>query len=363
MSGAVMRVKLGADSHDVYFRGLQDLPRVLREVGLKDHDFFILTDKKVARLYGRRLAGIMKQGKLRCKLHAVPQGEQSKNFVSYRRLIGKLNSFDGLKVRPAVIAFGGGVVGDLGGFLAASYKRGIPLFQVPTTLLAQVDSSLGGKTGIDYVTHKNLVGAFYQPRGVLVDVSLLRTLSEEDYATGLAEVIKYGVIKDADLFAGLERDRARVLARESGYMKGVVRRCLDIKRRLVEKDVYDRQGIRIILNFGHTIGHAAENAARYSLPHGRAVAVGMLCAAKLALLTEHFSARGYRRLAELIEGMGLPTIYRKLKWRDIHASYVYDKKFTTGKSRFVLPTAIGKVKVIEGIPLALVRRVVGQFLK
>ncbi len=358
-----MKVKLGKRSHCVYFQALEKLPAALRQAGLGDMDFFVLTDKRVARLYGRRLSAVMKRAGMCCRLHAVAEGERSKSFSSYQGLIKALNSFDGLAVRAAVIAFGGGVVGDLGGFLAATYKRGVPLFQVPTSLLAQVDSSLGGKTGIDYTTHKNLVGSFYQPRGILVDVSLLETLRRDDYATGLAEVIKYGVIKDARFFADLEGAQGRIMARQAGYLRGVVRRCLEIKRAMVERDERDTSGVRIILNFGHTIGHAAENAAKYGLSHGKAVAVGMLCAAKIALLMGLFSARGYERLHGLVEGMGLPTAFSKLRWKDIHASYVYDKKFTTGKSRLVLPVRIGRVRVVEGVPLAVVRRVVTGFLK
>ena len=357
-----MKVKLGKRSHCVYFNSLKGLPAALRHAGLVGMDLFVLTDRRVERLHGRRLGQVLGTACMRHRLHAVPEGEKSKSFESYRKLLKALNGFDGLAVKPAVVAFGGGVVGDLGGFLAATYKRGVPLFQVPTSLLAQVDSSLGGKTGIDYTTHKNLVGSFYQPRGILVDVSLLETLSRQDYATGLAEVVKYGVIKDAKLFRELEESRGRLMARQTGYLRGVVRRCLEIKRKMIERDEFDRSGVRIILNFGHTIGHAAENAACYGLSHGHAVAVGMLCAAKIALLTGIFPARGYERLEALVSALGLPTSYKRLKWRDIHASYVYDKKFTTGKSRFVLPTAIGKVKVVEGVPLSLVKRVVGGFL-
>ena len=288
----------------------------------------------------------------------VPAGEGSKSLATAAELYGRLAAIAADRKTP-VVAVGGGVVGDLAGFVAATYNRGLPLVMVPTTLLAMVDSSVGGKVGINLPQGKNLVGAFHQPAGVWIDTSLLDTLPDREYRSGLAEVVKYGVILDVEFFAWLERNAAAVLAREPAAVAHVVARCCRLKADIVEQDEREVTGLRMVLNYGHTFAHAFESVAGYGTwLHGEAVAAGMVCASRLAERRRLISGEVTERQFALLTSFRLPTT-RPPEWdvgRLIEAMR-RDKKNLAGRLRFVLPTRLGHVALFDDVPEAQVREV------
>src|SRR4051812_15178472 len=258
----------------------------------------IITDSKVAPRYAAQLEASLRLGGLDPKLITVPQGEKSKSLTVVKSCYDKLASFR-LERKSFIVALGGGVVGDLAGFVAATYLRGIPFVQVPTTLLSQVDSSVGGKVGVNLKAGKNLVGAFYQPRLVFCDLATLDSLPEREFKAGLAEVIKYGIIYDPLLFARIERDLDKILGREPKVLTEVVAHCCEIKADVVGQDETE-SGLRAILNFGHTIGHGLEAISHYGkYLHGEAISIGQVAAARLSELQLGFNPNDVRRVREL----------------------------------------------------------------
>ncbi len=300
----------------------------------------------------------LREAGFRTAATSVPAGEGSKSLAELSRLYDALYDMTADR-RTAVVAVGGGVVGDLGGFAAATYNRGLPLLMVPTTLLAMVDSSVGGKTGVNHPKGKNLIGAFHQPAGVWIDTQYLDTLPDREFRSGLAEVVKYGVILDAPFFDYLEANAAALLARDPVVLRHVVGRSCRLKADVVEKDEREETGLRAVLNYGHTFAHAFETVGGYgSWLHGEAVAAGMVCAARL---TERHALVGPelgRRQLALLEAFGLPTA-AKPEWpvEDMIAVMRRDKKAAGGRMRFILPTRIGEVKLVDDVPEALVRDV------
>lgn len=280
-----------------------------------------------------------------------------------------------LERSSTVLALGGGVVGDVAGFAASTYMRGIPVIQVPTTLLAQVDAAIGGKTAIDLPLAKNIVGTFYQPRLVVSDVTTLARMGVERESFGLgelknsfAEIIKYGIIADLQLFRLLEEKvawffssaRQKPLGNtELSFLENIVWRSAEVKAKVVEEDERETQGKRMILNYGHTFGHAFEAASKYKLPHGEAVALGMVAAARLAQRLGILSVGDEQRQNQLIQKTGLPTNLHRLRLNrsGIISSMLLDKKKKSGKLRFVLPVRIGRVKVVDDIPLSEVKKI------
>ncbi|MBU6411542.1 MAG: 3-dehydroquinate synthase, partial [Verrucomicrobia bacterium] len=300
----------------------------------------IITDANAGRYFARTAFQALAHAGFSPVLIRVPAGETSKSLRTVQTCYDRLaehrferNSF--------VVALGGGVVGDLAGFVAATYLRGIPFVQVPTTLLAQVDSSVGGKTGVNLRAGKNLVGAFYQPRLVLCDLDTLRTLPEREFRAGLAEVIKYGIIRDAELFARLERDLGKILQREERVLAPVIARCCEIKAEVVSRDETEG-GVRAILNFGHTLGHAIENSSGYGkLLHGEAISIGQVAAARLSQKLLGLSGREVERIERLFRRAGLPTRIRlnPARRKRLFAAMRLDKKVRAGEIRFVLAEA------------------------
>jgi 3-dehydroquinate synthase len=262
------------------------------------------------------------------------------------------------------VAVGGGVIGDLAGFVAATYARGIPFVQVPTSLLAQVDSSVGGKVGINHARGKNLIGAFYQPLGVLVDVSLLSTLPERDYRSGLAEVIKYGVILDRSFFELLEGHIAGLNARESGLLQQVIARSCRLKADVVERDEFERGGLRSALNYGHTFAHAFETLYGYgALTHGEAVSIGMVCASRLAERLGRIPAEVTARQVSLLDAVSLPVRLPAgigPAASDLLKCMRLDKKSHSGRLRFVLPDRLGHVELVSDVPEEAVLEVLAR---
>jgi 3-dehydroquinate synthase len=280
----------------------------------------------------------------------VPAGESTKSLAQTARL------YDELVRRSAdrhtlIVALGGGVIGDLAGFVAATYARGLPLLMMPTTLLAQVDSAVGGKVGINHPEVKNIIGAFHQPVGVWIDTDTLRTLPLRELRCGMAEVVKYGVILDAALFATLERIAGDVLCRDDEALRLVVAEGCRKKADVIAQDEREESGLRAILNFGHTIGHAIEAVAGYGGPyqHGEAVALGMVAESRLAQRLGWIGADVVDRLVRLLDRLGLPTAARGLDAGGLLGAIGRDKKSRRGKVRFVLPRSIGKVELTDSV--------------
>jgi len=316
----------------------------------------IIADDQVAGLFGERLLASMKTNSVEAEMITFPHGEASKNLGTVAELSSSLARL-GFDRKDGLIALGGGVTGDITGFVAACYMRSIPFVQVPTSLLAQVDSSVGGKTGVDIPEGKNLVGAFYQPKAVYIDSQVLVQLPQNEFLNGLAEVIKYGIIYDRDFFRFLEMSRQEILALDLRVLEEVIARCCRIKAEVVEADEQESD-LRRILNFGHTIGHAVEAVSEYTLPHGSAVAMGMLAAAGLAVLKGILDEREKGRIEKLIGDFGLPTAIPPEYDRERIRQYLLtDKKTVGGRVFFVLPVKIGKVIITDEVEAELIARV------
>ena len=282
----------------------------------------------------------------------VPSGEQSKSYEQAQQLYDHLVDMSADR-RTIIVAVGGGVTGDLAGFVAATYARGLRFVQVPTTLLSMVDSSVGGKTGINHPRGKNLIGAFHQPIGVLIDITTLTTLPDREYRSGLAEVVKYGVILDADFFDYLEQNLSGLNTRDAEVLRHVVARSCELKADVVRQDEFETTGLRAVLNYGHTFGHAFEALSGYgSLLHGEAVSIGMVCASRLAESLGRITARDTERQVALLKALKLPVdVPGDLRQRhaDILQCMMLDKKTEGRELRFVLPSKIGHVEIVKGV--------------
>ena len=275
-------------------------------------------------------------------------GEQFKSLKSYAEAMDILIDA-GFNRDCGIIALGGGVVGDLAGFIAATYQRGVDFYQIPTTLLSQVDSSVGGKTAVNHPQGKNLIGAFYQPKSVVIDIDCLQTLAERDYRSGLAEVVKYGIIYDADFFRWLESHTAELNKKDPDTLTYAIQRSCEIKAEVVAQDEREK-GLRALLNLGHTFGHAIEAATEYGAwTHGEAVAAGIIIASKLSEVTQRLDSSDFRRIKDLLLALGLPTKGPKMPWQDWLDYMQRDKKVKDGQLHFVLPTAIGNAEVVSTI--------------
>jgi len=302
----------------------------------------VVSDSNVAPLYGEPLRRRLEEGGLDARLCTFPAGEEHKTRETKAELENRLLEMT-VGRDTALVAVGGGVTGDLAGFVAATWHRGVPVVQVPTTLLAMADAALGGKTAVDTPGGKNLIGAFHQPHGVWADVSTLATLPDDELRAGLAEVVKSAVIADSGLFRWLEESADALLAREEEALEHVVERCLRIKARVVSRD--EREvGRRAVLNFGHTVGHAVEAASGYRVRHGHAVAVGMAAEARLALSETGFPAASVGRLERLLEACGLPVTWPDaVDLDEAVAAARRDKKARAGRVRYSLPRRIGRM--------------------
>ena len=307
--------------------------------------YAIITDSNVKQLYGNTLVSELEANQLSASLLHFPAGEESKTISIYRRLLQKL-IHTGLTRKSVIIALGGGVVGDIAGFLAATYMRGISYIQIPTTLLAQVDSSIGGKTALNLPEGKNLLGAFYQPKRVYIDPSLLHTLSTRHFQNGLVEIIKHGVIFDSTLFRSLETHIPDIQARDNDTLSQLIFHSCKIKANIIQQDEHE-QNIRVILNYGHTLAHALEQIEKYTFFHGEAVAIGMNYAGKLAVTKGFWNQSEYERQQRLLEAFNLPT-HSTQNSEQLLSLMRRDKKGEKGKIMFVLPKIIGKMMSING---------------
>jgi 3-dehydroquinate synthase len=318
--------------------------------------YAVIADSNVSGLYGHVLLHSLKSAGIEAELLVFPQGEASKNLQTLGDLAGRL-ARHGFDRHDALIALGGGVTGDLTGFLASTYMRGVPFIGVPTSLLAQVDSSVGGKTGVDIPEGKNLVGTFYQPAAVFIDLSLLTTLPRQEMLGGMAEVVKYGVIRDPEFFSMLRDKRQEILDLDQAILEEVVTTCCRIKAEVVSLD--EREGgLRRILNYGHTIGHAVEAASEYATIHGFAVSIGMVAAARVAHLAGMLDGGSVASIRKLLVDYGLPVeIPKHLDCRRMKTYLLADKKTVGGRVHFVLPTAIGATRIVADVDDAIIERV------
>lgn len=321
--------------------------------------YVVVSDEQVAALHGQRVVSAMNGAGLEVDLLTISPGESSKSLQVCVQLVKKLLEM-GADRSFGLLALGGGVVGDLTGFAASVYMRGIPYIQLPTTLLAQVDSSIGGKTGVDLEEGKNLIGTFYQPKAVFVDVAFLESLPKTGIQEGLAEVVKYGLIEEPELLGELERGPNLVESQDPGQMEAFVERCCLIKKRFVEMDERDR-GLRRILNLGHTVGHALEAASGYRISHGQGVAIGMAAAARLSAKMARFPEQEVRRLELLLDRLGLPSrIPHGLPVACLLECIERDKKKEQGRHHWVLLRRPGQPFIQEGLRLELLEEVLEE---
>lgn len=354
-----VRVELGARSYSICIgKGLLGRAgELLAPLGM-GRRAVVIVDARVNQLYTAPLLAALSAGGFQPAVICIPAGESSKSMRQAVRVLEKLPGL-GLDRQSVVVALGGGVVGDLAGFVAATYLRGVNFVQVPTTLLAMVDSSVGGKTGVNLPQGKNLVGAFYQPRLVLADIATLKTLPKRELRAGFAEVIKTAAIRDAKFFGWLEKHYAAVLRLDAAAVAHVVRRCCEIKADVVSRDERE-SGLRAILNFGHTVGHAMEALAEYAgLLHGEAVAMGMVCAAQLSVKRAGLAPSAAERLQRLLAASGLPTrLGSRYRWPQLLAAMRLDKKARAGRLRFVLLRRLGEAVVSDAVTEADLEEVV-----
>ena len=323
----------------------------------------VISDTNVARYYARGVSNSLTQAGFQPIVIETPAGETAKALKTVALCYDRLAAHR-FERKSFIVALGGGVVGDLAGFVAATYLRGIDFVQVPTTLLAQVDSSVGGKVGVNLKAGKNLVGAFYQPRLVLCDLATLKTLPEREYRSGLAEVIKYGIICDASLFSKLERSLPQILKRDPNVLSQVIARCCRIKADVVAQDETEG-GLRAILNFGHTIGHALEAISHYGkYLHGEAISIGQVATSVLSRELTGLPPRQAQRIFSLFKNAGLPTepkLTSSQRGQLLRAMQL-DKKVVAGEIRFVLARRIGRVEFGHAVPARMLERLLGGSL-
>ena len=315
----------------------------------------IIADPTVQGLYGDTLSQSLASGGFSVTVLLVPEGEEQKSLETAGRLYHELTGSYAERTTP-ILALGGGVIGDLAGFVAATYLRGVPLIQIPTTLLAQVDSSIGGKVAVNHGQLKNKIGAFYQPRLVVADTDTLKTLPARELANGLAEVIKSAAIRNKEFFAFLEENIARIKALDEAVLEETVFQTARIKAEVVEKDEKE-SGLRGILNYGHTIGHAIETTSDFKVPHGGAIAIGMLAAARISNRMGILDEGALVRLKNIIEQANLPAELPGLKVAEIIQAIKHDKKVLRDKVRFVLLRSIGEAFITDEVSPSLVEEV------
>ncbi|MEM2341325.1 MAG: 3-dehydroquinate synthase [Candidatus Bathyarchaeia archaeon] len=334
------------ESYDIIigYNILEDIPLDLKKNPVGDK-YAIITDSSIRDIYGERLLRRFNEENISACLIDFPEGEGSKSLDTVKYLVTKLLE-NGFNRKSAIIALGGGVVGDVSGFTASVFMRGIPYIQVPSTLMAQVDSSIGGKTAVDTEEGKNIIGSFYQPRRVYIDPSLLKTLPKREFLSGLSEVVKYGVICDKDLFNYLERNTERIKRLDGDALLHIIKRSCIIKKGIVEEDPRE-ENKRSILNYGHTPAHALERLSGYKCLHGEAVSVGMRLSGWIAVRKGFWNIDEWERQNRLLASFGLP-LKMDFDINELIKIMHYDKKIESESLMFVLPKKIGEMASING---------------
>ncbi|MFC1917504.1 3-dehydroquinate synthase [Chloroflexota bacterium] len=351
-----IKIALGKNSYEIRIGSgiLNQTGSWLKELGFSGK-LVVITDDTVMKLYGDLLRQNLVKDGFSLTMLAVPAGEEQKSLETAARLYQELTDAHAERNTP-ILALGGGVIGDLAGFVAATFMRGLPFIQIPTTLLAQIDSSIGGKVAVDHGQLKNMIGVFYQPVMVIADTVTLKTLPESEIANGLAEIIKSAAIRNKNLFSFLEKNMGRLKSLEESTLEEVVFQTAKIKTEVVSQDERDA-GLRNILNYGHTIGHAVEAVSDFGITHGHAVALGMAAAAEISRRMGMLGGNEVQRLMQLIEAAGLPTRLPDLNIDAVLTAMQHDKKVKDEKIRFVLLQDIGKAMVTDNVSPALVREV------
>jgi 3-dehydroquinate synthase len=354
----VVDVALGAKSYAVIVeRGvLMTVGARLRSLGVGSRTALV-TSASILRLYGKPVIESLEEAGFAVTVVDVPEGESAKTLVVAEQCWNALLAA-GLDRSSTVLALGGGAVGDLAGFVAATYMRGLNFVQIPTTVLAQVDASIGGKTAIDHPMAKNLVGAFYQPRLVLIDTSTAATLPARDFGSGFAEIVKHGIVLDAAYFEDLERSVGEILARDGATLERIIGGSCRLKARVIERDPEEKSELRFALNYGHTIGHALEAATAFGRwTHGEAVSLGIVAEAQLAARLGIAGAETADRQERLLSALGLPVRFTDIDVDAVLAATRRDKKARDGRVPFVLAPAIGEFRVVYDVGIDDVRAV------
>lgn len=354
-----VRVELGERSYDIVIDS-----RILSNIGerIKRFDFSkvaVISNPTVFNLYGEVVVNSLKNVGFEPLHVIIPDGEEYKNYNQTYQILTELLK-NKLDRKSCLIALGGGVIGDITGFVASIYMRGVDFIQVPTTLLSQVDSSVGGKTGVNHELGKNMIGTFYQPRLVWIDIDTLKTLPKREILCGIAEIIKYGVIWDEELFEFLEKNKGSIFMLNPEPLIHIIKRSCEIKAEVVSRDEREA-GLRAILNYGHTIGHAIETETAYSrFLHGEAVAIGMNLEAWLSEIMGFLNRKNVLKIKAIIDSYGLPSeLPADLNADKLISHMKLDKKVEAGEMKFILPERIGKVKIQKGIDIEAIRKVLG----
>lgn len=351
-----IKVKLKKDSYNIHV-GIGILSKVgqLIKPLIKGKRILIVSNKKVFKLYGKILIDSLNRY-FNCGIFLMGDGEKYKNIKTIMKILEKCAKMR-LDRNCAIVGLGGGVVGDVAGFAASIYMRGINLIHIPTSLVAQADSSIGGKTGIDLPAGKNLVGSFYQPKIVITDINVLYTLPEIEFKNGLTEVIKYGIIMDAPFFYFLKKNAEEIKKKDKKVLYYIVKKSIQNKVKIVERDEKEKSGLRAILNYGHTIGHAIESASKYRLyKHGEAVAIGIYIAALIAFKMKICSRKTFNEQKQILNLFNLIKPLKKIKISNILEKIKIDKKVTNDKIRFILTKKIGCVSFIQNINFNIIRK-------
>ena len=358
-----LRVELGERSYDIAVvsgdgAGFGSFARQ-RTMGRRA---LVVTDEHVVD-HANQVAESLHAAEFKPLVVVLPAGEAQKSLATASYLYDQLAEAKADR-QTLVAPVGGGVIGDLAGFVAATWNRGLPLLMVPTTLLAMVDSSVGGKVGINHPRGKNLIGAFHQPVGVWIDTAFLNTLPEREYRSGLTEVVKYGVILDADFFAYLEQHSADILARDAACIRHLIARSCRLKADVVQRDEGEETGLRAVLNYGHTFAHAFETVGGYgSWLHGEAVSAGMVCASRLAERRGLIGGDVTERQRRLLQIFGLPIAPERWPVEELLTTMRHDKKAVAGRLRFVLPRRLGEVALFDDVPESDVRHVLHEMIR
>ncbi len=347
---SVITVKTeGNDPYDILLReNFSKLPSQLEKLGCQGHRICIVTDSNVAPLYLEEIKTLISGSCTQVETFMFQAGEQNKTLDTIRELY-KVLIEAGFDRKDYLLALGGGVVGDMTGYAAATYLRGIRFIQVPTTLLAQVDSSIGGKTGVDFDQYKNMVGAFHQPSLVYINCGVLKSLPEEQFSNGMAEVLKHGLILDADYYEWLIEHMGDIDDRDMAVLTAMVSRSCELKQYVVEKDPNETKGDRALLNFGHTLGHAIEKLKNFEMLHGECVSLGCAAAAYISWQRGLLDEDEFYEIRDMNVGFGLPISYDSISAEDIVAASKKDKKMDAGKIRFILLKKIGHAFIANDV--------------